>query len=275
MLGDSISSSSMDNPLPVDDNSVEFEIMLHIITGRPQGVVSRVETWELARILYDLADKYQLDAHRPWFSQICRNHASQEPWEAIFLSTNHSPMDQLLVRSAITDGFKKHGIDGLFNPAYFKEIKYDPAGNKCWSTFRASNTTIAFGTRLGLSGLMAYNLTFGTIKNPSGMAQHGTNRKCINKWHLWADEFVQNIRDIESQRLSSADCTQTCIEGMEDGNDESVLLPNDGTGGLLNVSGTALSTTCKTFGCSLGNIVIKTIDNVVLRIQDYHLQAAG
>lgn len=79
MLRNSVSSSTGDDPLLVDENSVDFEIILSIMTGHAQDVLPRVNTWNQAKTLYEIADKYQLDAHRPWFSLICRNNASREP----------------------------------------------------------------------------------------------------------------------------------------------------------------------------------------------------
>jgi hypothetical protein len=105
MLDDSISSFSNDNPLPMYENSVDLEIVLTTITGRAQHILHQIKTWSQAKTLHDIADKYQLDAHRPWFSQICRRNAVQEPWEAIFLATNQSPMDTDLIHTALADGF--------------------------------------------------------------------------------------------------------------------------------------------------------------------------
>lgn len=173
MLSDSISSSDIDHPLPVYEKSADFELMLSIITGHAQEVLSRVKTWSQAKALYDLAMKYQLDGHLPWFSWTCRKNASQYPWEGIILATNQSSMDTDLIRTAITDGFKEQGFDGLYNPAYFASIRTGIGGGKCWTTFQTCNTTIAFGIKLGLSGLMAYNLTFGTIMNTFGVISPG------------------------------------------------------------------------------------------------------
>jgi hypothetical protein len=46
MLQDSIPPSSIDKPLPLDENSADLEIMFSIMTGRQQEVLERAKDWE-------------------------------------------------------------------------------------------------------------------------------------------------------------------------------------------------------------------------------------
>lgn len=82
MLNDSVASTTLGNPLPIDETSTDFEIMLLIMTGRAQETVSGATSWSQAQRLLDMSIKYQLDGHRHWFSDICQANAAEEPWEA-------------------------------------------------------------------------------------------------------------------------------------------------------------------------------------------------
>jgi hypothetical protein len=116
---DSSLSSDIDVAIPVDESSGDFEIILLIIHGRAPEVLPRVATWKQAEDLYAISVKYQLDGHRPWFSRICRDNAPQEPWEAIFLACNQSPVDTDLIEVAIADGFDFWSPRIICNLLYF------------------------------------------------------------------------------------------------------------------------------------------------------------
>lgn len=270
MFSDSVPSSNMDNPLPIDDDSTDLKIMLLIITSKPREAISRVTTWKQAKTLYDMADKYQLDTHRPWFSIICRNNATQQPWEAIFLACNQSPMDTDLIHTAIADGFSQRSFEEICSTSYFAEIKKESSGTNCWSTLRTSNTTFAFGVKLGLFGLMAYNFTFRTIEHAPDTSPYGKGTgEC--RWQPWADKFVENVRAIEAKRSSSSPADQPVLEVKKD----SATPMKDNQGGSPTTSLWPPAKICQAFNNPTDNIVIRTLDNVIFRVQDYYLQAAG
>lgn len=105
-------------------------------------------------------------------------------------------MEKDLIRTAIAEGFKERGFQELCTATCFTRIKTDANGSVEWRTLRTANTTIEFGDRLGLPGLLAYNLTFGNIENGTG------TRGC--KFHVWADKFVRNVAAVEKQRKSGS-----------------------------------------------------------------------
>lgn len=267
MLSDSIPSSSIGNPIPNAETSTDFEIVLSIITGHAQEVLSRVTTWSQARTLHGIADKYQLDAYRPWFSQNCRNNASEQPWEALFLATNHSPMDQDPIRTAITEGFKARGAKEICDPTYFTKIDTDPTGAVCWRTLRTPNTTAAFGLKLGFSGLLAYNLTIGAIEG-------GADTQTW-KLHEWADKFVHNAWKIEKQRVLATGTSSTSEKSLTGHDTGNVPTSPEETGKSFNNGKPASAKTRLAFNSPSANVTIKTNNNILFRIEDYYLQAAG
>jgi hypothetical protein len=141
MLTDSVASTSLDNPLPVDEDSKDFEILLLITVGRGEEAFKRVTTWKQAEKLYRMGDKYQIDAPRPWFSRLCAQCAPDKPWDALFLACNVSPIDAEIIRSAISEGFREIGIPALCDPRYFKEMRETDDGDRCSSTIRIDNIT--------------------------------------------------------------------------------------------------------------------------------------
>jgi hypothetical protein len=207
MLSDSIASTSLMNPLPVDELSGDFEILLLIIVGHGEEALKRVDTWNQAKILYGLSNKYQVDSQRPWFSRICAQWAWEKPWDALFLACNATPMETDIIRSAISEGFAEAEADEIFDPAYFKEMKYDSDsdfdsesdsdshGGRCWSTIRIGNITTEFGLKLGHLGLLAYAHTFASIKNtdPSTCADD-------ESYDDYARRFVDNAKAVEEAR---------------------------------------------------------------------------
>jgi hypothetical protein len=197
MLSDSVSSSSMDNPLPLDEDSVDLEVMFAIITGHAHDVMDRAKDWKHAERLYRLVGKYQLENHRPWFSQICREHAAEEPWQALFLACNTYPMDYDLIKSAIL-GFGIKSRDVIWSDLYFRKQNTGPNGTASWSIMQPGNVTILLGQKLGFRGLLAYNLTFDGITN----AAPGGTAESSNFWMTRADLFIANAKAIEKANRS-------------------------------------------------------------------------
>jgi hypothetical protein len=193
MLHDSVTSSSIDNPLPLDENSDDLEIMFSIMTGCQQDVMDRSEDWAQAERLYRLVDKYQIDGLRHWFAQICCIHAAEEPWGALFLACNQSPMETSIIKTAISQGFEGQGASGLCVNAHFKTIKPNDDGTVSWATINSSNITFLFGIRLGHRGVLAYNATFHDVLGVDPVE----NR--LTSWREDGDTFVQHAIAIQKE----------------------------------------------------------------------------
>jgi hypothetical protein len=190
MLNDSMASTTLENPLPIDETSADFEIMLLVITGRTQEAVTRVSNWSQAQRLLDMSVKYQLDGHRHCFSLICRARASDDPWEAVFLACNQHPCDLDLLRDAILC-MEEQTTDLLFKPAYFLTIATSH-GRPCQSNFRTANIRIAFGLRLGVRGVLGYNTAARAMKFESTTATDA-----VLSYNQWAHEFVKGMKWVE------------------------------------------------------------------------------
>jgi hypothetical protein len=197
MLADSVASTSIDNPVPVDEDSKDFEILLLVIVGRGEEATKRVTTWNQAEKLYRMGDKYQIDGPRLWFSRICAKCAAEDPWEAIFLACNTSPMDTDIIKSAIAEGFSGN-LTKVCDSRYFKKMETTAAGTRCCSTFEVANVTTLFGFKLGLSGLLAYRLTFPGNSLTTAAPGEATTRT----WENLAQQFVRNVKVVESIRTT-------------------------------------------------------------------------
>lgn len=192
MLNDSVPSSSIDNPLPLEEESIDLEIMFTVMTGRTHGLPPRAANWAQAARLYQLVDKYQVDGYRPWSSLICRAHATEEPWEALFLACNQTPADYDMIRTAIGQGFAKLDRTIRCSELHFKTMLTALDGTRCSSTMRASNMHFASGMRLGLRGLLAYNATFYNITT-------GGDAK-VTTWLEFGDRFVGHMIAIDQAK---------------------------------------------------------------------------
>jgi hypothetical protein len=198
MLSTSAASTSLDNPFSVDESSQDFEIVLLIIVGKGEEASKRVTSWTQAENLYRIGKKYRIDSQRHWFSRMCAQSAAQEPWEALFLACNVSPMDTDIIKPAIAEGFQRHTVDKICDPRYFQKMQRSPAGNRCWSTMQISNITTLFGFRLGLPGLLAYRHTLSTILSTS--TSNASTDYQVRTWESIAQEFVRNVEAVEKAR---------------------------------------------------------------------------
>lgn len=182
MLNNSIAPSSMASTLPVSEDYADFEIMLSIITGSHQDAIDRVRNWNQAERLYALIEKYQIESHRPWFSQMCSNHADGGPWTALLLGCNQSPLDTIIIRTAISQGFRNRKASILLVRSYFVKVTKHKH-----ETLDSSNISMELGVRLGHIGLLAYKITF------SGLEEKGN----VVDWDSLAERFAGNVRAIE------------------------------------------------------------------------------
>jgi hypothetical protein len=206
MLSDSVSSISLDNPLPIDEDSKDFEILLLIVVGRGEEAAKRVTTWNHAEKLYRRGEKYQIDGPRPWFSRLCTQCAFEKPWDALFLACNVSPMDTDIIRQAISIGFPDRGVSTIGETRYFKKIQSTDGGSTCWSTIRPTNFTTLLGLRLGLLGLLAYGHTFADNKTAAASSPAVNSS---NVWQGLAQSFVLNVKAVEKVRDAVSHENQT------------------------------------------------------------------
>lgn len=201
MLSGSTASSSANDPLPIDEKSSYFRIMLMIVTGRPEDAINEPRCWSHAQKLYQMMDKYQLDGHQPWFSHMCGRWVKEDPLAALFLACNRPCIDTTPARYAIEDGMSAKPCAELYDKRYFRSD---------WENITARwilappNMTLEFGLRLGFKGLLAYNLTFADIRdyNPERSVAAKMEDKSAPKWRELALRFVENARQID-QRIHS------------------------------------------------------------------------
>lgn len=119
MLSSSVPSTTNENPLPISEPSQDLEVMLLIITGRPHDAINRPMTWRRAADLYRMMDKYQLDGHQHWFSDMCGRYIKKQRLQPLFLACNRPIIDTTLARYAIADGLStKNGAD-VYQERYF------------------------------------------------------------------------------------------------------------------------------------------------------------
>jgi hypothetical protein len=114
MLCGSTASSSVNDPLPINEKSSYFRIMMMIVTGRPEDAINEPRCWSHAEKLYRMMDKYQLDGHQPWFSQMCGRWVKEDPLAALFLACNRPCIDTTLARYAIEDGMSVKTCSELY-----------------------------------------------------------------------------------------------------------------------------------------------------------------
>ncbi|KAJ9101021.1 hypothetical protein QFC20_005305 [Naganishia adeliensis] len=206
MLSESTPSSSAENPLPISEMSADFDILLLIITGRPQETINRHKNWAQATRLYRMMEKYQLDGHQPWFSDMCVAWLHEYPLAALFLACNRPTIDTTLARHAIADGLAKIDAANLHraNPAFFREeCRSSGSDYRRW-LFDPANTTVRFGLNLGYKGLLAYNYTFAGLA-PTPSASHAssmyacssTSRPAETDWQALAAKFVETVKQVE------------------------------------------------------------------------------
>jgi hypothetical protein len=70
MLLHSTSSSSLENPIELEEELEHLEAILTLISGHPCQAVWQCDNWDTARNLYRSVQKYELDRVLPWISQL-------------------------------------------------------------------------------------------------------------------------------------------------------------------------------------------------------------
>ncbi|KAJ9101022.1 hypothetical protein QFC20_005306 [Naganishia adeliensis] len=197
MLTSSTPSSSQENPLPIDEDSNVFITVLLIVTGHAQEAIAGPDDWTQAKKLYLIMQKYQLDIHQAWFSEMCSRRVIEKPLEALFLACNQPYIDTTLARAAICDGMANSSPAKLFDKSYFvhETSQYSgypmdsPSNPFKLDLLNTRNTTIKFGIKLGFKGLLAYNATFTTVSSSTPTTSA--------TWYDLAAKFVTNVRQVE------------------------------------------------------------------------------
>jgi hypothetical protein len=138
--------------------------------------------------------KYQLDGHRHCFSLICRARATEAPWEAVFVACNQQPADLDLLRDAIL-GMEKLPPSVVFTKTHFYHIDM-PNGRPSPSTFRTANIKVAFGLKLGVRGILAYNIASRHLNLESALTVD-----VAFSFKYWAIEFVEGMKYVEKRAL--------------------------------------------------------------------------
>lgn len=223
MLEHSTASSSAQNPILVDEVSGDLETMLLIITGRPHAALDRVpQTWDHVVQLYRLVEKYQLDGHQLWFSELCAKGAIKKPIEALIMACDRPSIDTSLAKYVISEGFPTLGADQApFDSKYFSKATtqtttaYDSHGHGYTASVRhalePNNMTLDFRMQLGFRGLAAYTHTFKCLCEISTSTNiRPTPVKSID-WHALANDFVTNVRYIEAKGAASV---SECHSGL-------------------------------------------------------------
>lgn len=188
MLCDSTPSFSESRPIPVTEDSKDFALVLKILAGEPQQAVTQCTSWNQAENLYRAMQKYQLDRHHPWFTNVCKAWITENPIAALILACNHSTFDEELAVSAISMGFKAKPGDEIFDAKYFlRDHRDQSASYRKAYMLLPSNMTIPFYLSLGLKGALAYQKTF--VQLSAG----------IPDWTWLAETFIGVIREIEAE----------------------------------------------------------------------------
>lgn len=210
MLSDSKPSSSAKNPLPLAETSKDLDIILLIITGRIDELDYRHTSWIQAARLYQIARKYQIDSHRPWFTEICAFWLHENPLEGLILACNGPDMDLRLAQHAIESLWRADSNEVYHaNPHFFRSISfrtppaivfpYATSSDAKRSLLDASNISLRFGVALGYKGSLAYHHAFaGLAVGPWG------RQDTAHEWYCVGLKFVNALRDIESEMSARA-----------------------------------------------------------------------
>lgn len=203
MLMDSRFTSSLHNPINLEEQSSDVKTLLMIIAGSPCRVEKRCKSWRNAKRLYLLKQKYQLDRLQPWFSKLAGDWCKEAPFEALCLACNNPCYDENLARSAILWGLEERTAEDLFNAEYFvDDMASEPEESRKLSLLDPSNTHVKLGIDLGFKGTMAYCKAFSNL-----------NWEMMD-WQYTAEVFSETIRYFEKERGTTV-CTfvgeKTCI----------------------------------------------------------------
>jgi hypothetical protein len=192
MLSDSRFTTSIDNPIILEEESRQIKTVLMIIAAHPCSAMDRCDNWTEAKILYGMMQKYQLDRLQPWFSHLAGEWAFRAPFEALCLACNNPCFDENLARCAILNGLEERTPEQLFDPEYFTNDKAtEDANNRKLRLLDPFNTTVKFSLDLGFKGYVAYCKAF-SARDPKTILWKGT-----------AQLFIETVREFERERETS------------------------------------------------------------------------
>jgi hypothetical protein len=194
MLADSRFTSSIANPILLQERCWQIRTLLMVIAGHPCTAEERFYCWDEAKTLYLLMQKYQLDRLQPWVSKFAGRLAGHAPWEALCLACNNPCFDEDLARYAIFYGIQERTAEELFDPEYFVASQVDKSEDKQKRyLLHTSNTKSKLSIDLGLKGYFAFCKTF------SDLAANDAE----NDWQRVAARFIATIREFEEERKIS------------------------------------------------------------------------
>jgi hypothetical protein len=191
MITDSQFTSSVDNPIKLEEPAFDIKTLLFIIAGHPCQATDRCSDWDICKRMYLLMQKYQLIRLQPWFSIFAGKYAGAAPFEALCLACNNPCFDENLAATAILYGIEEQSTADLFDPAYFVRDYASEPGEDHHRKLRLldpCNTTVQLSLDLGFKGSVAYTQAF------SGVCREGWD------WQRVAGRFVDTVRQIEKER---------------------------------------------------------------------------
>jgi hypothetical protein len=193
MLMDSAFTSSVDNPIILEEHSKDVKTIFTIIAGCPCQAEKRCLSWKTGKRLYLLMQKYQLDRLQPWFSTLAGKYAGDSPFEALGLACTNPCFDENLARRAILYGLEDTDPENLFDPDYLKldhaEIDEDRRKTRLLDP---SNMKVKLYLDLGFKGSVAYCQTFSDLGYLDTI-----------DWQGVADDFIDAVRQFEEERETS------------------------------------------------------------------------
>ena len=203
MLSDSKPSTSAKDPLPLTENSEDWDIVLLVITGRMNELDYRHNSWTQAARLYQIARKYQLDSHRPWFTDICNFWLHESPIDALVLACNGPEIDLRMSQHAIESLWRVNPDDLYYgNPQFFRSASFRSPTAMLYpfatssdlkrALLDASNVSLRFGIALGYKASLAYHQAFASLAaGPWGKPE------TAHEWQCVAIRFLNAVHDVE------------------------------------------------------------------------------
>lgn len=138
--------------------------LMIIICGHPYEALERCKTWETAKRLYGLMQKYQLDRLQPWFSKMAGLYAGGAPFEALCMACNNHCFDEDLARCAILYGLGRLSAANLFDSRYHdSRYKDEDSSEQKQFLLCPSNARTSLHVDLGFKGSVAYCKAFSEL----------------------------------------------------------------------------------------------------------------
>jgi hypothetical protein len=199
MLSHSSSISSKENPILLDESERDIKTMMIIIAGHPCEALDRCKSWNTAKRLYRLMQKYQLDRLQPWFSMMACEWAGTAPFEALCMACNNPCFDENLARCAILYGIEDSSTEKLFDPVYFisNQADKDVSERKAY-LLNPTNVKTKLHMDLGFKGSVAYCSAFSElwVADDESVDWQGTAQCFINAARAFDKHKGTSVRQI-------------------------------------------------------------------------------